>query len=136
MPWADGGTLPRPLTTIEDTLNDQFIPFAFAGPLIVVTGTSRCRFPMAATIIGVSAACGTAPTGASVKVDVHKNGTTIYTTQGNRPDIAVSTNAASETTPDVTAMAAGDYLTVDVDQVGSTIAGADLTVFVRYRNGS
>jgi hypothetical protein len=30
-------------------------------------------------------------------------------------------------------MAAGDYLTVDIDAVGSANAGNDLTVFVRYQ---
>jgi hypothetical protein len=37
---------------------------------------------------------------------------------------------ADSGTPDVTALAEGDKVTVDIDQIGSTIAGADLTVEV------
>ena len=131
--WLDGTSGSRTASTLEGMFAYQIAPFSFSGPLVVVTGTSRFRFPLAVTLVAVSAAVTTAPTGASILVDVNKNGTTIYTTQANRPAIAVSTNAGAETTPDVTAIAAGDYLTVDVDQVGSTIAGADLSVFVRYR---
>lgn len=112
---------------------DDVISFSRSGTLTVATGAGRFRFPFPVVLLAVSAAVGTAPTGAAVLADVNKNGTTIFTTQGNRPNIAVSTNAAAETTPDVTAMAVGDYLTVDVDQIGSTVAGADLTVIVRYR---
>lgn len=102
------------------------------GTLIVLAGKSRFPFPVAATIVGVTAMVNSAPTGASVLIDVHKNGTTIFTTQGNRPTIAIGGFASGEAIPDVTAVAAGDYLTVDVDQVGSTVPGADLTVAVRY----
>ena len=33
-------------------------------------------------------------------------------------------------TPNVTAVAFGDLISVDVDQIGSTVAGSDLTVVV------
>ena len=85
-------------------------------------------------IIGATAAVNTAPTGASIIVDVLKNGTTIYTTSANRPTIAVSTFATTVTnTPNVTTLAAGDYLTVNVAQIGSTIAGSDLTVQIELQ---
>jgi hypothetical protein len=66
-------------------------------------------------------------------VDVNHNGTTIFTTQSNRPTIAASGfyDESGTADGDVT-VAAGEYLTVDVDQVGSTIAGSDLTVGIRY----
>lgn len=113
---------------------DEVAVFGSDGALTVKTGTSRWRFPFAATILGTTASVGTAPTGASLILDVKKNGTTIYSTTGNRPTIAISGFATTtEPTPDVTAMAVGDYLTVDVAQIGSTVAGSDLTVFVRYR---
>jgi hypothetical protein len=82
------------------------------------------------TITSVRASVGTAPTGASVIVDVHLNGTTIFTTQGNRPTISPGAFTSGSATPDVTSVAAGDYLTIDIDQVGSTVAGAYLTVQV------
>jgi hypothetical protein len=92
----------------------------------------RYRIPFAAVIESVAATVGTAPTGASLIVDVNKNGTTIFTTQANRPTVAISGNASSDAVPDVTAVAAGDYITVDVDQIGSTVAGSDLCVILRY----
>ncbi len=96
-------------------------------------GTFRLYFKKAATITNVSAALDTAPTGSTYIVDVHKNGTTIFPTQANRPTIAISgfqDNATLETT----AVAAGEFLTVDIDQVGSTITGASLTVTVNWTN--
>lgn len=113
---------------------EDIIPYSKTGTLTVSAGTIRYRFPWAATILGVTAAVNTAPTGSSLICDVNKNGTTIFTTQANRPTIAASgTATTTEPTPDVTAMATGDYLTVDIDQIGSSVAGADLTVIVRYK---
>jgi hypothetical protein len=54
------------------------------------TGTYRWYPPFDITIQDVSISCGTAPTGAAIIVDVHHSGTTIFTTQGNRPTIAIS----------------------------------------------
>lgn len=121
-----------PITTSTFTYQNV-VAFSIPGTLTTTTGTLRWRTPLALTLLGTTAAVNTAPTGASIIVDVLKNGTTIYTTTGNRPTIAISGNATtSEPPPDVTSMVAGDYLTVNIAQVGSTIAGADLTVFVRY----
>jgi hypothetical protein len=106
------------------------ITFSKSGVLTVGTGTGRFRFRRACTIVGVSAIVDTAPTGADIIVDVNLNGTTIFTTQANRPTIAASANNSSTTAPDVTAVVADDYMTVDIDQVGSTVAGSDLTVTI------
>jgi hypothetical protein len=108
----------------------SIVKFTVAGAVTVAAGTERVRFPSAATIVAVSTSINTAPTGATLIVDVNKNGTTVFTTQANRPTIAISGNASSNATPDVTTIAAGDYLSVDVDQVGSTIAGSNLVVEV------
>jgi hypothetical protein len=110
----------------------QTISFARSGSLFVTTGQGRFVMPCAGTIIGVLASVGTAPTGAAVIADVLKNGTTVFTTSGNRPTIAISGNVSTTTVPDVTTLVAGDYLTSDIDQVGSTIAGADLNVQVLW----
>ena len=110
------------------------IPYSRPGALYVSTGVQRFRFPFAATILGVSAAVNTAPTGAAIIMDVNKNGTTIFTTQGNRPQIAASAyaTAAEVTNMDVVSFAAGDYCTLDLDQVGSTVAGSELVALIRY----
>lgn len=113
-------------------LND-FFTFAQTGTLAVGTGTVRFYPPYAMTVQDVTASVGTAPTGAALIVDVNKNGTTIFGTQSNRPQIAVSTFTDLSGAPSVTALTTSDYVTVDIDQVGSTVAGSDLTVVVRYK---
>jgi hypothetical protein len=122
-------------TSITPTTQDDLAVFGSDGTLAVKTGVSRFMFPYAVTLVGTYATVGTAPTGANLILDVLKNGTTIYTTTANRPTITAGSNASSTSppTPDVTAAAAGDYLTVSIVQVGSTVAGSDLTVLVRYR---
>lgn len=113
------------------TLTFSLTSFFKTGVLTTTTGTQRLPIDGTYTIVGTRLMAGTAPTGASLIVDVNKNGTTIYTTQGNRPSIAAASNAGGPgATPDVTTLAAGDYLTVDIDQVGSSVAGSDLTVSV------
>jgi hypothetical protein len=55
-------------------------------------------------------------------VDVHKNGTTIYTTQANRPTVTAGFVSA-EKVPDVTTVAPGDYFECIIDQVGAGTRG-------------
>ena len=113
---------------------EQIAVFGGTGTLTVGAGSARFRFPWAVTILGVSATVGTAPTGASILIDVNKNGTTLFTTQSARPTILASAFVTTtEAVPAITTLIAGDYLTVDRDQIGSTIAGADLSVFIRYK---
>jgi hypothetical protein len=81
------------------------------------------------TIQKVHVSVNTAPTGSALVVDVHKEGTTIFTTQANRPSVAVSAFAGSAV-PAVTAWPADSWLTVDVDVIGSTVAGSDLRVTI------
>ena len=113
---------------------DVFIPvtFAFDGTVAVTTGAFRWYNDSgrALTVSAVRASVGTAPTGATLIVDVNEGGTTMYTTQANRPTIAISGNTTDATLPDDTSLADNGYLTVDIDQVGSTVAGADLVVTV------
>lgn len=133
--FNDAGTgtqLPGSGST-DPTVVSQLIAFGRGGTLAVESGSHRFVFPIAATIVGVTASVGVAPTGASVIVDVHKNGTTIFTTQANRPEIAASGFLSAHETPDVTAVSAGQYITVDIDQIGSTLTGEDLTVIVEWR---
>lgn len=106
------------------------VTFGKEGVLAVGAGTARWYAKSAWTITQVRASVGTAPTGASLIVDVNKSGTTIFTTQSNRPTIAASGFTDLADAIDVTAIADGDYLTVDIDQIGSSVAGSDLTVQV------
>jgi hypothetical protein len=109
--------------------------FTHSGELAVGAGTYTYYNDTGRTlqIVSVRASVGVAPTGAAVIVDVHLNGTTIYTTQANRPTIAVSTKTVKSTNPNVTAWPDGQAVTVDIDQIGSTIKGAGLVVQITAR---
>lgn len=85
------------------------------------------------TITGVYLHIDTAPTGAALIVDVNVNGTTIFTTQSNRPQIAAGAYSGNSTTIEAATWANGEYITADVDQIGSTIAGSNLTIMVLYQ---
>ena len=107
--------------------------FSLPGQAFVESGRLRQYFSTRSAILGIRAAVHVAPTGASIIVDVHKSGTTVFASQAARPTIAVSTNVSADAVPSVNIIEAGEYLTVDVDQVGSTIPGGDVTVMVRWR---
>lgn len=96
------------------------------------TGKARIRMPFAGSIISVTASVLSAPAGSSVILDVNKNGTTIYGTQANRPTIAAAAVSATAGVNSVKTFAAGDVITVDVDQVGSGTAGTGFTVAIAY----
>lgn len=100
----------------------------------LTAGTNKHPVPMEAPcpliIKEVRIAVKTAPTGAAIIVDVNKNATTIFTTQGNRPQIAAAATEGTTTTIEVSALVKGDNLTFDIDQVGSGTAGAYLAVEV------
>lgn len=132
----DGSVAETALTTALATKVNarvQTLPYSNQGALSVKTGTFRLYNDSGAawTITGVRASVGTAPTGASVIVDVNVDGTTIFTTQANRPTVAAAAfTSGVVTNMNVTSVATGSYLTVDIDQVGSTVAGSDLCVQV------
>lgn len=113
------------------TFTFSLTPFSKQGALTTTTGASRLPIDGACTIVGTRLMVGTAPTGADIVIDVNKNGSTIYTTQANRPRITAGQNSGGPgVAPNVTSLAAGDYVTVDVDQVGAAVAGSDLTVTI------
>lgn len=90
----------------------------------------RMHAPWAGTITNVTATVSTAPTVSAIIIDINKNGTTIFTTQGNRPTIAAGTNDDLSSTPDITVVAENDVFTCDIDQVGVS-PGAGLVIQVR-----
>jgi len=94
---------------------------------LATTGVKQAQalIPRPLTVSKVILYSDDAPTGASLIVDINKNGTTIFTTQANRPEVAIDGHSAESEEPDVTAFAKGDRLSVDVDQVGSGVPGGD-----------
>lgn len=99
------------------------------GIQTVRTGALRWYPPSACTLVSCTAFVGTAPTGAAMTVDVNKNGTSVL---ASGLSISAGSNSSTVTTPTTTAMSTTDYLTVDVDSIGSTEPGRDLTVRIVY----
>jgi hypothetical protein len=135
--WTDIGN--NPISWVEPDGRGRFPNlghvFAFSIAGAVTTGTGAHRIyndtGVQLTIRAVRATVGTPPAGASIIVHVNKNGSTIFTTTANRPTIAAAANTSGKVTnADVTTLNDGDYLTVTVDQIGSTTAGSDLVVQV------
>jgi hypothetical protein len=83
-------------------------------------------------IVKVCINVGTGPTGADLIIDINKNGTSIWaTTPANRAKILAGTGTTGESVAfDTKTVTTNDILSFDIDQIGSTIAGADISVDV------
>lgn len=97
------------------------------GDLYVKAGADRVMVTRAGTITKARLRVATAPTGAALVCDLHLNDTSIWNAnQANRVQIAAGATSGSQTAFDTTGVAEGDELRLDVDQVGSTVPGAEL----------
>jgi len=105
--------------------------YAIPGIFAVGSGTLRIPITKAQTIKSVRVMAAVAPTGTDAIFDVNRNGTSIYTTQANRPTIPATANdSGAGIAPDITTLAAGDYLTIDLDQIGNILPGTDGTIVI------
>jgi hypothetical protein len=128
-------------TAIENAFNSgigniQVAEMACSGPdTLLTTGTEVAWWyaERAGTMTAVSAGVRVVATGAAVTADINKNGTTILSTKITI-DVSeyTSLTAATPAVISVASFAAGDRFTVDIDQVGSTIAGKELLVKMFY----
>jgi len=97
----------------------------------LTTGTTKItlRMPHAMTLTEARASVTTAPTGTSLIVDINKNGTSVLSTKLTIDATEkTSTTAATPAVISDSALADDAEITVDIDAVGSTIAGAGLKV--------
>lgn len=97
----------------------------------LTTGTAKATFraPHAMTLTGVRASVTTAPVGSTIIVDINKNGTTMLSTKLTiDASEKTSTTAATAAVISVSSIADDDEITIDIDQVGSSTAGAGLKV--------
>lgn len=98
----------------------------------LTTGTAKLTYymPFAMTLTDIHACVTTAPTGATLIIDVNDGGTSIMTTNKLVIDVSENDTTTAATAPTLTdtALAAGAAITFDIDQVGSTVAGAGAKV--------
>lgn len=99
----------------------------------LTTGTAKVTFrmPYAMTLSDVRANVNTAPTGAVLQVDINESGTSILSTKltidaGEK----TSTTAATAAVISDISLADDAEITIDIDQVGSTVAGKGLKLWL------
>lgn len=126
------GGVPAPITRADLAADPAFLEtFAPFDWEVIISGTAATgvnvippgfRVPKAFTLTALYLRVGTAPTGASLTVNIVRSGVTIATAS-----ILSGATSGSSTGLSVE-LAAGDIVTVDITSIGSTVAGADLAV--------
>ena len=101
------------------------------SPLSTGTGKVTFRMPYAMTLTAVRASVTTAPTGSTLVVDINEGGTSVLSTKLSIDATEkTSTTAATAAVISDSALADDAEITVDIDQIGATIAGAGLKVWL------
>lgn len=121
------------LPTFQD--NKQCIAIACSDETTALTtGTAKATFrmPYAMTLTSVKASVTTAPTDATLNVDINKTGVGSILSTVITIDATEKTSASAATPPVIStsSLSDDDEITIDIDQVGSTIAGAGLKVYL------
>lgn len=99
----------------------------------ITTGTAKVTFriPYAFTVTAVRASVNTAPTGSTILIDINESGTTILSTKLMiDASEKTSTTAATPYVIADASLADDAEITIDFDQVGSTIAGKGVKVVI------
>ncbi|AEC52961.1 triple helix repeat-containing collagen [Synechococcus phage S-CRM01] len=123
-PQGEPGATTSPLIPLGITCSDETTP--------ITTGTDKFTFtvPLNGTIDSIIASSIVAPDGSDIIIDVNKNGSSILTTEIHIDDGDVSSIGSA--TPYVIsddALVAGDVISVDFDQVGSTTEGTGVKLW-------
>lgn len=99
----------------------------------VTTGTAKATFrmPFAMRLTAVKSSVTTAPTGSTLIVDINENGTTILSTKLSI-DASEKTSATAATAAVISNSSLADdaEITIDFDQVGSSVAGTGVKVYL------
>ena len=117
--------------TGKPAVSDVFIIACSDETSDLAAGTDKARFamPYAGTLTAVKADVNTAPTGSTLVVDINEAGTSVLSTKLSID--AGETSSSTAATPPVisdSALANGAVISIDIDQIGSTVAGAGLKV--------
>lgn len=124
-------------TKVEGAINDgknmftviQIACSDLTSDLTTGASVAYFRMPFAMTLSDVRASVLTAPTGASLIININESGTTILSTKLTIDATEkTSTTAATPAVISDSALADDAEITIDIDQTGSTIAGQGLIV--------
>ena len=124
----------NPIVTATASAPVTAIPIAVSDEATALTtGTAKVTFrmPFAFTLTAVRASVTTAPTGSALTVDINEGGASILSTKLTiDASEKTSTTAATPAVISDTALADDAEITIDIDTVGSTVAGAGLKVYL------
>jgi hypothetical protein len=100
----------------------------------LTTGTAKVTFrmPCGITLTEVRASVTTAPTGSVITVDINESGSTILSTKLSIDATEkTSTTAATAAVISDSALADDAEITIDIDGIGSTVAGNGLKILLK-----
>lgn len=109
---------------------------AAATDLAVGTAQQVFRMPFDMTLTAVQMGVTVAPTGATLVVDINESGASVLSTKLSID--ATEKTSRTAATPAVisdSALAEDNEITIDIDQVGSTVTGQEITLYlIGYKN--
>lgn len=124
-PWSDAQDEGSLRETIIVSLGDE------DTAIEVGTGIVTFRIPFSLTLEEIKASSNTAPTGANLIIDINQDGTSILSTKlsidaGEKTSSTATTPAVISTS----ALVEDSEISFDFDQVGSSVAGAGIKVYL------
>ena len=126
---AESGSTARTSLGVQDTIvvacSDE------STDLAIGTAKVTFRMPYAMTLTEVRASVTTAPTGSALQADINESGSTILSTKLTI-DATEKTSETAAVPPVISDSNLADdaEITIDVDAVGSTVAGTGLKVYL------
>ena len=99
--------------------------YRYTGILYVQNGTSRLYITSNSTLDEINAYIDVGPVGNDIGLRINKNGTSVTT-------ITITDGTTSTTTTPNVSFVSGDYITVDITSVGTTTAGSNLYMVLKF----
>jgi len=113
---------------LSDSITRQLVWYV-GDVLEVGTGQSATLIvPFNGVLTKCTGIVGIAPTGSDLVIDVNKGGTSIFGV--SKLSIAAGSSSGVQETFSSTEVTEGATFTLDIDSIGSTVAGSDLTVLL------
>jgi hypothetical protein len=118
-----------------DQLQNKDIYFVVPSEPIAVGSdqVGKITVGFSGIIVEAKAAVSSAPSGSDIIFDINKNGTTIWANQSNRVRIPAGSYSGTVRLFNDLIVQKGDYFTLDIDQVGSTVPGSKVVVVLTVK---
>jgi len=124
-----------PITSLNSVIIESFLIACSDETSSLTAGTAKATFriPYNFTLTNVRASVNTAPTGAVITVDINDDGTTMLSTKltidaTEKTSVTAAIVHVLALTPQL--IVDDSEITIDIDQIGSTVAGTGLKVIL------